>query len=36
MLETAKTNEIGNSLYGKTGFQLNTEHHFYYWDKTEM
>lgn len=30
-LETAKTNIIGNNLYPKTGFELDTEHHFYFW-----
>lgn len=30
-LETAKTNSIGNNLYPKTGFELDTEHHFYFW-----
>ncbi|MEZ5054281.1 MAG: GNAT family N-acetyltransferase [Chitinophagales bacterium] len=30
-LETAKTNNIGNNLYPKTGFELDTEHHFYFW-----
>lgn len=32
MLETAKSNEIGNALYPKTGFQLDGEHNFYFWD----
>lgn len=32
MLETAKTNAEGNSLYPKTGFQLDTDHNFYEWD----
>lgn len=31
MLETAKTNDIGNQLYPRTGFELDTEHHFYNW-----
>ncbi|MEZ4919485.1 MAG: GNAT family N-acetyltransferase [Saprospiraceae bacterium] len=32
MLETAKSNDIGNQLYPRTGFTLDTEHHFYFWD----
>jgi GNAT superfamily N-acetyltransferase len=32
MLETAKTNEIGNNLYSKTGFELDSEHNMYSWD----
>jgi ribosomal protein S18 acetylase RimI-like enzyme len=32
MLETAKTNQIGNKLYPKTGFQLDSEHNVYSWD----
>jgi GNAT superfamily N-acetyltransferase len=32
MLETAKTNEIGNKLYPKTGFELDSEHNVYSWD----
>lgn len=31
-LETAKTNDIGNNLYPKTGFTLDDEHNYYYWD----
>lgn len=31
MLETAKSNRIGNNLYIKTGFELNTEYNFYEW-----
>ncbi|MCT3802614.1 GNAT family N-acetyltransferase [Elizabethkingia anophelis] len=30
-LETSKTNMIGNNLYPKTDFQLDTEANFYYW-----
>ncbi|AQX00674.1 N-acetyltransferase [Elizabethkingia anophelis] len=30
-LETSKTNMVGNNLYPKTGFQLDTEANFYYW-----
>ena len=29
ILETAKSNEIGNSLYLKTGFVLDEEHNYY-------
>ena len=32
VLETAKTNDIGNNLYPKTGFTLDTEHNYYSWD----
>jgi len=32
ILETAKANTIGNSLYPKAGFHLDTDHHYYYWD----
>ena len=31
-LETEKTNDIGNQLYPKTGFQFNNTSNFYYWD----
>ncbi|UEG50358.1 GNAT family N-acetyltransferase [Ferruginibacter lapsinanis] len=31
-LETAKTNSIGNKLYPKTGFSLDQDHNYYYWD----
>lgn len=31
-LETAKTNDVGNRLYPKAGFVLNTECNFYAWD----
>ncbi len=30
-LETSKTNMVGNNLYPKTDFQLDTESNFYYW-----
>ncbi|HFK5586593.1 TPA: N-acetyltransferase family protein [Elizabethkingia anophelis] len=30
-LETSKTNMVGNNLYPKTDFQLDTEANFYYW-----
>jgi GNAT superfamily N-acetyltransferase len=32
ILETAKTNTIGNQLYPKTGFELDEEHHYYSWN----
>jgi GNAT superfamily N-acetyltransferase len=32
MLETSKTNKIGNSLYPKTGFVLDENHNYYSWD----
>jgi GNAT superfamily N-acetyltransferase len=31
-LETAKSNDIGNTLYPRAGFKLNDEHNFYDWD----
>lgn len=31
LLETAKTNEVGNQLYPSAGFELNTDFNFYYW-----
>jgi GNAT superfamily N-acetyltransferase len=31
MLETAKTNEIGNRLYPKADFQLDTDFNWYHW-----
>lgn len=31
-LETEKSNVIGNKLYPKTGFKLNTDCNFYEWD----
>jgi ribosomal protein S18 acetylase RimI-like enzyme len=33
ILETAKSNKIGNSLYLKTGFSLDTEHNYYSWEE---
>lgn len=33
MLETDKSNIEGNHLYPKTGFELDTEHNFYYWSE---
>ncbi len=32
MLETAKSNLIGNNLYQKTGFDLDFDHNYYSWD----
>jgi GNAT superfamily N-acetyltransferase len=32
LLETAKTNLIGNALYPATGFVLDTEHNYYTWN----
>jgi GNAT superfamily N-acetyltransferase len=32
MLETAKSNAIGNKLYQKMGLALDTEHHVYNWE----
>ncbi|MEK6782555.1 MAG: GNAT family N-acetyltransferase [Bacteroidota bacterium] len=32
ILETTKTNKIGNSLYPKTGFVLDVDHNYYSWD----
>lgn len=32
MLETAKSNLIGNNLYPKTGFELDEAHNYYSWD----
>lgn len=32
MLETAKSNIIGNNLYPKTGFELDVEHNYYSWN----
>lgn len=31
-LETEKTNQIGNSLYPKMGFEKDEAHHFYFWE----
>ncbi|MBO6523697.1 MAG: GNAT family N-acetyltransferase [Balneolaceae bacterium] len=31
-LETAKDNHIGNQLYPATGWTLDTDHNFYYWE----
>ncbi|MFM8587972.1 MAG: GNAT family N-acetyltransferase [Bacteroidota bacterium] len=32
ILETAKTNVVGNELYPKVGFSLDKEHNYYSWD----
>src|SRR5215217_1440228 len=32
ILETAKSNDIGNMLYPATGFTLDKEHNYYYWN----
>ncbi|MDQ3550295.1 MAG: GNAT family N-acetyltransferase [Bacteroidota bacterium] len=32
ILETAKSNVVGNKLYPKTGFSLDLEHNYYSWD----
>jgi GNAT superfamily N-acetyltransferase len=32
ILETAMSNDIGNKLYPKTGFFIDNEHHYYYWN----
>lgn len=32
LLETAKTNEIGNQLYPSAGLKLDEEHNYYTWD----
>lgn len=32
MLETAKTNDIGNRLYHRAGLQLDSDHNFFTWD----
>lgn len=33
MLETEKTNEIGNNLYPRCGFEYDGNHNYYYWWK---
>jgi ribosomal protein S18 acetylase RimI-like enzyme len=33
LLETAKSNDIGNKLYPKTGFVLDTGHNYYFWSE---
>lgn len=32
LLETAKTNDIGNNLYPRTQFELDAEHNYYFWN----
>lgn len=32
MLETAKSNEIGNQLYPSAGFELGTDFNWYHWE----
>ncbi|MEO7046947.1 MAG: GNAT family N-acetyltransferase [Ferruginibacter sp.] len=32
ILETAKTNIVGNELYPKVGFSLDNEHNYYSWE----
>lgn len=32
ILETAKSNLIGNALYPSTSFELDKDHNYYYWD----
>ncbi len=32
MLETAKSNVIGNQLYPRTSFELDTDHNYYFWE----
>lgn len=32
ILETAKSNDIGNKLYPNTGFTLDLDHNYYSWD----
>jgi GNAT superfamily N-acetyltransferase len=31
-LETAKSNVVGNNLYPRTGFSLDSDHHYYSWE----
>ena len=33
ILETAKSNTIGNKLYSQTGFQLDEGHNYYSWEE---
>lgn len=32
MLETARDNDIGNRLYPRTGFELDNDHNYYFWE----
>jgi GNAT superfamily N-acetyltransferase len=34
MLETAKTNDIGNQLYPSVGFELGTDFNWYHWENS--
>jgi len=36
MLETDKTNTIGNTLYLAEDFHLDTEHHYYTWENSSL
>ena len=36
ILETAKTNIVGNELYPKVGFNLDNEHNYYSWDNNQV
>ncbi|MNL56402.1 hypothetical protein D3C87_1798930 [compost metagenome] len=33
LLETEKTNDIGNQLYPKCGFEVDEDHNYYNWWK---
>lgn len=35
-LETAKSNEIGNELYRKAKFALDTDHNYYWWENERL
>lgn len=35
MLETQKSNTIGNQLYPRAGFNLDTGHNFYFWESDQ-
>ena len=35
VLETQKSNVIGNQLYPKVGFELDTEHNYYSWTNSD-
>ena len=32
LLETAKSNDIGNNLYPKAGFKIDNDHNYYFWE----
>lgn len=36
LLETEKNNVPGNQLYPKMGFDIDREHHFYFWDNKSV